>query len=94
MRRDKERRREKEKKMGLCCVRRVNHLWSSNLISCGSWCSAVQREGRNGSHLPSIIALLERSVMCSGWMITSLPCLASVNFHLCYSLVTVHKDKW
>lgn len=80
--------------MGVCCVRRVNHLWSGNLISCGSWCSAVQREGRNGSHLPSIIALLESSVMCSGWMITSLPHLASVNFHLCYSLVTEHKDKW
>lgn len=31
-------------------------LFSSNLISCGSQCTAVQREGRNGSHPPSIIA--------------------------------------
>lgn len=46
--------------------RRAILLLSSNLISCGSQCSAVQREGRNGSHPPSIIALLERGAMRLG----------------------------
>lgn len=68
-------------------LKRVSLLLSSNLISCGSQCSAVQREGHNGSHLPSIITLLESSVMCSGWMITCPPHLASVHYHLCCSFV-------
>lgn len=83
--------REGEGERGRRRVRRVNLLSSSNLISCGSQCSDVQREGRNGSHLPSIIALLESSVMRSGWMITSPAHLSSAHFHLCCSLVTAHK---
>lgn len=68
-------------------LKRVSLLLSSNLISCGSQCSAVQREGHNGSHLPSIITLLESSAMCSGWMITCPPHLASLHYNLCCSFV-------
>lgn len=33
----------------------VKLLLSNNLVSCGSWCSAVQGEGHKGNHRPSII---------------------------------------
>lgn len=62
----RQQKREKDKESGMCRVRRVNLLLSSNLISCGAQHSGVQREGCNGNHLPSIITLLESNVMVQG----------------------------
>lgn len=79
------------------CRRRANLLSSVNLISRGSQCSAAQREGRNGRRSPSIITLLESGAVRSGWMIASPPHSTTVNFRLCWSLVTAHKingERW
>lgn len=65
--RSQEEEKRAERETGNVSAIRVKRLWSSNLDSCGSWCSTVQREGH--IRQPSTIHYYMSAVGCvqGGW---------------------------